>query len=197
MSKKKGVFKNLPNGKTVRRHTIPPGQQWTWWTIQMIESPAYRALSLSAHRVIARIRLEHARHGGKENGRLPVTHRDFHKYGVTLSAVAPAIREAQALGFIRITEHGVASAGEFGKPTLFELTHLPVNEAPATSDWNKIESIEEATAVALAARREPARHDRISRKGERLRSIFPLRKKVQSASESEAALTDFPLRKAK
>ena len=45
-----GVWKNK-DGKTVRRETIPKGSQWTWWTIEMMGSPAYRALRLSAHRV--------------------------------------------------------------------------------------------------------------------------------------------------
>jgi hypothetical protein len=73
------VYKNK-NGKTVRRAIIPKGEQWTWWTIEMIESPAYRVLSLSGHRVVARIRLELARHGGNDNGKLPVTFDDFHEY---------------------------------------------------------------------------------------------------------------------
>ena len=80
--KPRSVWKNLANGKTVRRHTIPPDQQWTWWTIEMIRSPAYRVLSASGHRVIARIRIELGDHGGQDNGRLPVTHRNFHDYGI-------------------------------------------------------------------------------------------------------------------
>jgi hypothetical protein len=83
--KPRSVWKNLVNGKTVRRHTIPPDQQWTWWTIEMMRSPAYRALSISAHRVIARIRIELGDHGGQDNGRLPVTHRNFHDYGIAWS----------------------------------------------------------------------------------------------------------------
>ena len=47
--------------------------QWSPRPIEMLESPAYRTLSLSAHRVISRIEIELARHGGHDNGRLPVT----------------------------------------------------------------------------------------------------------------------------
>ena len=36
--------------------------------IEMLESPAYRALSVSAHRVISRIEIELASHGGNDNG---------------------------------------------------------------------------------------------------------------------------------
>src|SRR4029450_8804364 len=74
--------------------------------IEMLESPAYRVLSLSAHRVITRIEIELAHHGGNDNGKLPVTKQDFIDYGIHDHAVAPAIREAEALGFIRVTERG-------------------------------------------------------------------------------------------
>jgi hypothetical protein len=46
--------------------------QWSPRPIGMLESPAYRALSLSAHRIMSRIEIELARHGGKDNGRLAV-----------------------------------------------------------------------------------------------------------------------------
>jgi hypothetical protein len=59
----------------------------------MLESPAYRVLSLSAHRVISRIEIELAHHGGNDNGRLPVTKQDFIDYGIHHNSVAPAIRE--------------------------------------------------------------------------------------------------------
>jgi len=49
--------------------------------IQMLESPAYRALSRSGHMVISRIEIELAAHGGND-GRLPVTVEDFVHYGV-------------------------------------------------------------------------------------------------------------------
>jgi hypothetical protein len=131
----------------------------------MIESPAYRVLSLSGHRVIARIRLELARHGGTDNGKLPVTFDNFHEYGVSLGCIAPAIREAEALGFIRVTQYGVASTSEFRIPTKFALTHLPVESAAApTNDWSRIKTMEEAERKAKEARNQPSRYGRFSRK---------------------------------
>jgi hypothetical protein len=44
---------------------------------QMIESPAWRALSLAARKALDRIEIEHLDHGGAENGKLPVTYRNF------------------------------------------------------------------------------------------------------------------------
>ena len=51
------------------RHKNRIDGQWSPRLIEMLESPAYRALSVSAHRVISRIEIEHAHHGGNDNGR--------------------------------------------------------------------------------------------------------------------------------
>jgi hypothetical protein len=121
----------------------------------MMESPAFRALRLSAHRVIARIRIELANHGGKDNGKLPVTFLDFEKYGVHRHAIAPAIREGEALGWIRVTQYGRAGTGEYRAPNMFALTHVPVNEMKPTNNWDKIETMIEAEIIAKAARKTP------------------------------------------
>lgn len=59
-------------------------------TIEMQESFAYRVLSLAAHRIMARLEIELARHGGKpeENGNLPCTFDDFSEYGVHREAIS-------------------------------------------------------------------------------------------------------------
>ena len=103
-----------------RRNQI--NEQFSARLISMLESPAYRALSRSAHLVISRIEVELARHGGNDNGRLPVTTDQFVEFGMHRSSVAPAIREAEALGFIRITERGRGGNAEHGSPNKFFLT---------------------------------------------------------------------------
>jgi hypothetical protein len=161
---KRTVWKNRPDGRTVRRNKI--AGQWTWWTIEAMESPAYRVVSLSARRVVDRIRIELARHGGKDNGKLPVTFRDFHDYGIHWDAIGPAIREASALGFVRMTQYGIASNAEFRTPSMFALTHLPTDDdqTAATNDWQRIKTIEEAEAIAAAARKAPARYTSFPKK---------------------------------
>jgi hypothetical protein len=96
--------------------------QWSPRLIEMLESPAYRALSASAHRAMSRIEIELGSHGGNDNGRLPVTKQDFLEYGISHDQIAPAIRELEALGFIRVTEHGRGGNAEYRKPNLFFLT---------------------------------------------------------------------------
>jgi hypothetical protein len=85
--------------------------------IEMLESPAYRALSVSAHRAISRIEIELAAHGGNDNGKLPVTYQDFIDYGILhRESIAPALREAEALGFIECTKRGRGGNAEYRGP---------------------------------------------------------------------------------
>jgi hypothetical protein len=129
--------------------------QWSPRLIEMLESPAYRALSLSAHLVISRIEIELAHHAGNDNGRLPVTKLDFVDYGISHDAVAPAIRVAEALGFIRITVRGHGGNAEHRRPNLFWLTFAHSRNSrsgPPTHDWRKIKTTEDAEAIARAAR---------------------------------------------
>jgi hypothetical protein len=129
--------------------------QWSPRLIEMLESPAYRALSLSGHRVISRIEIELGSHGGNDNGRLPVTKQDFSDYGVSHDQIAPAIREAEALGFIRVTERGRGGNAEYRKPNLFFLTFAhgrDSREFPPSHDWRQIKTMQEAESIARAAR---------------------------------------------
>src|SRR5262245_6842246 len=129
--------------------------QWSPRLIEMLESPAYRALSLSGHRTISRIEIELASHGGNDNGRLPVTKQDLVDYGVSHDAVAPAIREAAALGFIRVIEHGRGGNAEYRKPNLFFLTFAHGRDSrqfPPPHDWRQIKTMQEAKSIARAAR---------------------------------------------
>jgi hypothetical protein len=122
--------------------------------IEMLESPAYRTLSLSAHRVISRVEIELGSHGGNNNGQLPVTKGDFIEYGVHHEAVAPAIREAEALGFVKV-ERGRGGNAEHHKPSMFRLTFAHERysrSAPPTHDWRKIKTVEEALEIAQRAR---------------------------------------------
>jgi hypothetical protein len=143
-----------------KRNSI--SEQFAVRILTMLESPAYRALSLSAHRVLSRVEVELAHHGGNDNGKLPVTYDDFVQYGVHRHAVAPAIREACALGFLEVTEVGQAGNADFRKPNKFRLTYAYARGAKPTHDWRHIETIEQAVAVARAARKGGAKKQKTS-----------------------------------
>ena len=129
--------------------------QWSPRLIEMLRSPPYRALSLSAHRVISRIEIELADHGGNNNGALPVTKQDFIEYGIDHNSIAPAIREAEALGFIKVTQRGRGGNAEHRKPNMFRLTFAHdrnSRQEPPTHDWRKIKTLDEAIQIASSAR---------------------------------------------
>jgi len=122
--------------------------QFSARTVEMLESPAYRVLSLHAHRILARLEIEHAHHGGSDNGRLPCTYDHFEEYGVRRKAIKPALRELEALGFIEITERGRAGNAEWRRPNYFRLTYRYLGNAKPTDEWKRIKSREEAEMIA-------------------------------------------------
>jgi hypothetical protein len=103
-----------------------------------------------------RIEVEHGRHGGMENGQLPVTFDDFIEFGVDRHAVAPALREAEALGLIKCTQKGCAGNAGFRRASEYGLTYRPFKGAmgDGTHEWRNIKTIEEAKALAAKARAE-------------------------------------------
>jgi hypothetical protein len=119
--------------------------------VEMLESPAYRALSLSGHRVLARVEIELGHHGGTDNGRLPVTFEHFLQYGINRAAISPAIRECIALGFLTY-EKGAAGNAEFRRPNLFGLTYRHTARFDPTDDWRAIKTNTDAAAIADTAR---------------------------------------------
>ena len=120
----------------------------------MLESPANQVLSRAGHQVVSRIEIELAHHGGNDNGKLPVTAEQFIEYGVHHDSVAPAIREAEALGFIKVTERGRGGNAEHRSPNLFLLTfaHGRDSRSTPTHNWRQIKTLEEAKQIARAAR---------------------------------------------
>jgi hypothetical protein len=136
-------------------------------TVELIRSDAFRTLSLSAHRVLARIEIEHADHGGRENGRLKITFADFEEYGIERHSIAPAIRECEALGFIEIVERGRAGNSEFRKASVYRLTYIHGRTGPdPTNEWKRIRSREQADFLAKAARRSVGKTQRKASRSE-------------------------------
>ena len=142
-------MKNRGRGRN--RRTSIDGQ-FAAREIKMLESPAFRVLSLSARRVLDRLEIELAHHGGMDNGRLPVTYDDFVKYGMDRHAIAPAIRQLVALGFVEVTARGRAGNAEWRTPNYFRITYKQTNTEGPTHEWKRIYTIEQAEAVARAAR---------------------------------------------
>jgi len=128
---------------------------FAWRLIEMLESPAHRALSLSARKILDRLEIELYHHGGKpeQNGLLPCTYDHFVEFGLHRHAVGPAIREVVALGFVEITRKGSAGNAGYRQSTLYRLTYRHAgSDKRVTDEWRRIETLAEAEAIAEAAR---------------------------------------------
>ena len=120
----------------------------------MLEGPAFRCLSGGAHKIIARIAVEHMAHGGGLNGALPVTHNDFAAFGIRRRSILDYLAEAVALGFVDRTQRGTRRWGDLeGSPALYRVTWLPTHDGKsATNEWERFESLEDAERAVAAAR---------------------------------------------
>jgi hypothetical protein len=122
-------------------------------TREMRESAAWRNLPDNARRVLDRLEVEHMRHGGAENGHLKCTYKDFEASGLRRASVSLAIRQAVALGFLKVPKRGGRSISDLRTPSEYFLTYVEgwKRSGRATHDWSKIESDAEAqAALALA-----------------------------------------------
>jgi len=139
-------------GKVKRKNKIK--FQFCIRPIEMLESPVYQVLSRAAHQVLSRIEIEHAHHGGNDNGRLPVTYGNFEAYGLHERMIAPAIRELEALGFIEVTQRGCGGNAAFRQPSLYRITYRHAHDAEGdgTHEWRAIKTVEHAEEVARQAR---------------------------------------------
>jgi hypothetical protein len=142
----------MGKGSLRRRNAI--AGQFAARPIALLESPAFRVLSRAAHLVLARIEIEHSRHGGNDNGALPVPFDHFVEYGLHRRVIAPAIREVVALGLVEVTRRGCAGNAELRQPSLYRLTYRHAKGEPGdgTHEWRRVKTIGEAEALAEAAR---------------------------------------------
>jgi len=125
---------------------------------------------LSARRVMDRLEIEFElkKRNPQANGFLMCTYNDFVDYGVERNAIAPAVRELVALGFIEVTRKGSAGNAEHRQPTLFLITYRHAGSDYMLKDgWKRTKSLAEAEAVARSARAKKgdARAREFGRKG--------------------------------
>lgn len=160
----------------------PEGTSWCWLTAEMLESPAWRALTGNAMKVVLRIVLEHLKHGGVENGVLPVTYQDFVRYGVRRNAIRESKVIAIHLGWIDETSTGeVPWHGDIRRPSTFALTWLPYrNGALATNRWARIKSDLDAKAAIKRAKAELVQVRRLAPSFNRQKKQIPTPESVTS-----------------
>jgi hypothetical protein len=162
--------------KTGRRRRNPIPGAFACRTIEMLKSPAFKVLSLSAHRVLARIEIELAKHGGNDNGKLPITFEQFEEYGIERHAIGPALRELEALGFIQI-ERGCAGNADHRRPSLYRLSWRGTEDGSpypqGADEWKRVKTIEDALTIQAEARKTPPENS-VRRGGNRVRRASPV-----------------------
>lgn len=140
-----------------RANRPPPDMPWCWLTREMLESEAWRAMTLPARRVVDRLIIEHMSHGGTLNGELPCTYDDFQRFGVSRKSISAAIRVAVALGCIDLVVRGHLNHGAADRPSLYGLTWLPRSDnTPPSNRWKSIKDRADAklrVKTALRGRR--------------------------------------------
>lgn len=164
-------------GKTynmVKKNTQPPADQGGWMAItrELLESAAYRSLSVNGRKALDRLIIEHISHGRTENGKLIVTHDQFYAYGVTFSSIADALDELAYKKLVKMRK-GRAGNGT-AHPTVFTLTFDGTHDgAPATNEWRRF-TMAEARLWSEVVRKQLA--DARSKPGRKKKS--PLRDSV-------------------
>ncbi len=128
------------------------------YLVEMKRSPAWQVLNMPERRMLERLEEEHNKHGATKNGELIVTYKDFIAARISRKKIKPSQRTIVALGFVEITEQGYGGGkhADDRRPTKFRLTYFRAHDAEGdgTHEWRGITTVEEAVAVATAARHE-------------------------------------------
>lgn len=141
------------------RKQTAPQNDFIYLETEMLLSPAWRVLSLNGRRVIERIYVELRKHGGKDNGLLPVTYANFEEHGVKPDYTLRAISEVVALGFVEVTEEGRRSYGAFaGRSAKYRLTFYHSESKGRTDEWRAVKTTDEAKRL-VANSVDAARHE--------------------------------------
>lgn len=166
-----GEVFQFPRGAAVKERpkSDRPGQKWksgvieadcfVQLTLDLMNSPAWRALTDDARRLIDRLLIEHMRNGRVANGRLAVSHSQFAEFGLRRKNVKAAIDVAVALGLVEVTRVGLKVGGD-NVPSRYRLTFVSSRVAkgearrtPGPSDeWRRITTDEEAKAILDAVK---------------------------------------------
>jgi hypothetical protein len=150
----------LPRKIKDKLNAPPHGLAWCWLSQEIMESGAFRALSINGRRALDRIMIEHMRHGGQENGRLKVTWNDFVKFGIGRRFISQALGELISAGLVAIEIPGRHIChGMPGDPTQYRLTWLPVAEPnnfrPPTNEWKRfVDDVDAARKAVIVQTRK-------------------------------------------
>jgi hypothetical protein len=160
-------IKGWKTSRQARRNRPPEGESWVWLTQEMLESPAWRAMRFAARKIVDRVIIEHLAHAGTENGNLITTYTDFQHFGLRRrSSIAPAIIEAETLGFIDVIERGGSAYAELRNPSRYALAWLGRKDGtPPTNRWKAFDTVADAHKAVRTAGKNKKPVTKTSRTG--------------------------------
>ena len=141
-----GRTTNVVAGKRFRKAlNFPHGVGWCVpLPRDLLNSPAWLAMSHQCRKLVDALMAEHADHGGLENGNLLVPYDTLQTRGIRRGNILNAIFEAEALGIVDPTR-GVRCYGSRKAPSRYRLTWLGTPDGlTATNEWRSIKTDDEA-----------------------------------------------------
>jgi hypothetical protein len=110
----------------------------------LLTSCAWLAMTDQCRKLIDALMVEHANHGGVENGSLVAPYDTLQSRGMRRSSILAAVMEAGALGLVDPTR-GIRSFGSRKIPSTYRLTWLGTPDGlPPTNEWKSIKTDDEA-----------------------------------------------------
>jgi hypothetical protein len=137
--------------------------QFRYHTIDFVASPVWRALSLSERKILDRIDLELASHGGRDNGDLIITRRDFADFGVSPKAQLRGIAGLVALGPIKWMPGHASPDPAHGRAARFGILYRSTLNGPSEEQWRRFKTIDEVKATLTRARAKVEARNRAQR----------------------------------
>ena len=119
-------------------------EQWTKLVRNMMDEPAWRALSASAQALYSWLKFEWHGPDNNNNGKIRLSVRQAaEKVGIGINAAARGFHQLQAKGFIVVTEDACLGYSEQAKSPAYELTEIPLLTSQSHSgrrlykNWSK------------------------------------------------------------
>ena len=130
------------------RSTWLAGVAWAPHRLDLVQSPAWRLAPVPLCRILGLLEIEHMRHGGKLNGELFVSHRQFTAAGISRRKITVTMTLGEELGLLDIVKPD-QPIGDLRAAHSYRLTYIPAKGATSpTDEWKKVT---EERAKALVA----------------------------------------------
>lgn len=160
----KGRSSGKLTGRARKLRSPPKGEPWRWLTRELLESAAWRGLSINGRKLIDFLLIEDMAHAGTENGNLVAPYDQLEAYALTRSEIRFAIDEAEFVGLIRCSRGG-RWAGT-NRPSRYRLTFYCDRDGnDPTNEWKgkTVEAVNEWQRDQAARRKAAARRRQIQK----------------------------------